>query len=193
MNSTFLTPDELRALALKACGENVLIHRTAVLVNCSTISIGDHVRIDPFAVISVSGGMTIGDHVHISGHCMFTGSAVIEMQDYSGVSQGTKVLSSTDDYSGPALTNPTVPSELRSLRTEAIIIGRHVVVGANCVVLPGGSIGEGASVGALSLVKAPLAPWMVYAGVPARPVKERDRHALVLEQKMKSRIESLSR
>lgn len=187
MNSTFLEPEELRALALRACGENVLIHRTAVLVNCRTISIADYVRIDPFVVISVSGGITIGRHVHIAAHCSFTGSGKIELEDYCGISHGTKVLSSTDDFSGAALTGPTIPGDLRSVQIGPIVVGRHVVVGANCVVLPGGSIGEGATVGALSLVKAPLAPWTVYAGVPARPIRERNRQVLVLEQRMTAR------
>jgi carbonic anhydrase/acetyltransferase-like protein (isoleucine patch superfamily) len=55
------------------------------------------------------------------------------------------------------------------------------VVGAGSVILPGCSIGEGTTVGALSLVNRKLDPWMIYAGAPARPLRERRRELLQLE------------
>lgn len=48
-------------------------------------------------------------------------------------------------------------------------------MGANCVVLPGVTIGEGCTIGALSLVNRDCEPWTVYAGTPARPIKARPR------------------
>ena len=61
------------------------------------------------------------------------------------------------------------------------MIGRHVVVGAGSVILPGCSIGEGTTVGALSLVNRPLDPWMIYVGAPVRALRERCRDLLQLE------------
>jgi galactoside O-acetyltransferase len=52
------------------------------------------------------------------------------------------------------------------------------MLGANTVVLPGITIGEGAFVGAGSLVKSSLAPWGVYAGNPLRLVKMRPEHVM---------------
>ena len=53
-------------------------------------------------------------------------------------------------------------------------IGRHAFLGTNVVVLPGVTIGEGAVVGANSLVTKDLKPWTVYKGSPARETARRD-------------------
>ena len=44
-------------------------------------------------------------------------------------------------------------------------------IGAHSVILPGVTIGEGAVVGAMSLVKTDVEAWSVCAGVPARMIK----------------------
>ena len=64
---------------------------------------------------------------------------------------------------------------------------KHSLIGSGCVVLagPGGLvIGEGASVGAMSLVKHDLEPWTVYAGIPARPIKKRDEVRMLELERM---------
>jgi len=54
------------------------------------------------------------------------------------------------------------------LRVGPVVIGRDVVIGTNCTVLPGVVIGDGAVVSAQSLVNADVAPGAVVGGVPAR-------------------------
>lgn len=56
------------------------------------------------------------------------------------------------------------------LRTGPVVIGRDVVIGANCTILPGVVIGDGAVVGAHSLVNLDVAPGARVGGVPARPL-----------------------
>jgi galactoside O-acetyltransferase len=56
-----------------------------------------------------------------------------------------------------------------------------VIIGAGAVVLPKLTIGEGVSVGALSLVNKTLKPWGVYFGMPVKRLRERSREMLVLE------------
>lgn len=184
MNEAFLSRTELERLGLKACGKNVLIHNTCVLVNCGNIAIGDNVRIDAFTVISVSGGIDIGSHLHISTHVLIVGSARVTLSDFANLASGAKVYSSSDDFSRSGLLGPTVPVEARAVNTAEVLLGKHVVVGAGSIVMPGSEIKEGATVGALSLVKGTLEPWMVYAGVPARPIKPRDRKALELARSL---------
>jgi acetyltransferase-like isoleucine patch superfamily enzyme len=62
-------------------------------------------------------------------------------------------------------------------------VARHAVLGANSVIVPGGSLGEGATVGALSLVKTPLEPWTVNAGIPTRVIGQRDRDGVLAEER----------
>jgi acetyltransferase-like isoleucine patch superfamily enzyme len=61
---------------------------------------------------------------------------------------------------------------IREYRTGPVEIGREVMLGANSTVLPGIIIGDGAVVGAGSLVNRDIPPGALAAGVPARVIKE---------------------
>lgn len=178
----FLSEEALRALDFAALGHNVLVHNTAVLVDCSNISIGDNVRIDPFCVLSVSGGLTIGRNVHIGSNVVLTGSASVSIGDFAGLSHGTRLFSANDDYSGAAMTGPTVPMVYRQVHAAAVCVGKHAIVGSNSVILPGSMIRDGAAVGALCLVRGDLAEWTIYAGSPLRPIRARARTLQYLEE-----------
>ena len=182
-NADYLSREALERLGFASLGEHVLIHPTCVLVGCGRMRIGSHVRIDPFCVITMSVELVIGDRVHISAHASLLGAGGITIGDYAFISHGTRVLSSSDDFSGPSICGPLVPPEWRHVVTAPIQVARHGVLGANSVILPGGGLGEGATVGALSLVKAVLEPWTVNAGVPTRVVGRRDREGVLAEER----------
>lgn len=55
----------------------------------------------------------------------------------------------------------------REYRCEKTVIGNNVFLGANAVVLPGVTIGDGAIIGAGSVVTKDIPPFTVYAGNPA--------------------------
>ena len=61
---------------------------------------------------------------------------------------------------------------------------RHAIVFVKTSLLPGTRLGEGAVVGAHSLVKGEIPAWTICAGTPARPVKERRRDLLLLERRL---------
>ena len=63
-------------------------------------------------------------------------------------------------------------------------IGKHVIVGSGCVILPGVTLEDGVAVGALSLVTKSCKEFGIYAGNPARRIAERKRDLLVLEQQL---------
>lgn len=56
-------------------------------------------------------------------------------------------------------------------RTGRVDIGKRVMVGANCTVLPGIRIGDGASVSAMSLVNCDIPSGQKWGGIPARRLK----------------------
>ena len=62
-----------------------------------------------------------------------------------------------------------------SINTESIKIENDAYICAGAVVLPGVTIGEGAVVGANSVVNRNLKPWTIYNGNPIKKVGERDR------------------
>jgi galactoside O-acetyltransferase len=185
-NQTFLSEAALQALGFARLGRQVLIHPTAVLVDCARISLGDHIRIDPFCVLSGSD-MEIGSYVHIGSHCSLSGAGRIVLEDFSCLSHGVKLFSSRDDFSGGSMTNASVPAELRNVVHGEVRLGRHVVVGAGTVVMPGVTIGEGSAVGALSFVDSSLEDWGIYAGIPARRIRERKKDLLALEAQLLQR------
>ena len=184
LNSAFLSDEDLANVGFKSLGRNVRLHSTCVVVNPQAISIDNDVRIDAYCVLSVSGGLTIGDHVHIASHVVLVGSGAIHLEDFCGISIGSRLISSSDDFSGRVLTGPTVPAEFLDVTSSDITIGRHALVGANSVVLPGGGLGDGSAVGAMSCVKRQLEPWTIHAGNPLRRLGERKRDLLELERRL---------
>jgi len=58
-------------------------------------------------------------------------------------------------------------------------IARGAFVGVHCVILPGVTIGERAVIAAGSVVVRDVAPGLVVAGVPARPINEEERETVV--------------
>ena len=109
--------------------------------------------------------------------------------DFAGLSARVAAYSSSDDYSGESLTNPTVPEAFSAVQHAEVIIGRHVIVGAGGVLLPGATIGQGAAIGALTLVTKPCAEFGVYFGAPARKIGERKRTVLELERQLAERLQ----
>lgn len=183
----FLGRQALRRLGFAAIGTDVAVSERASIYGASRISLGDHVRIDDFCVLSAGEeGMRIGSYVHIACYCSLIGTARIELEDFSGLSARVAVYSSSDDYSGTGLTNPTVPSDFRRVTDAPVRIARHVIVGAGAVILPGVTIGEGAAVGALALVNHSLEPFTIYSGIPARRVGSRSRALLELEAQLRA-------
>jgi galactoside O-acetyltransferase len=179
-NAAYLSRAELEGLGFAALGENVRIHPSCVLVGCPKIRIGSHVRIDPFCVITMSADLEIGNFVHISAHASVFGAGSIHIDDFACISHGATILSSTDDLTSSFLCGPLVPAKWRRPMTSPVVLARHTVVGANSVVLPGATLEEGATVGALSLVKSRLKAWTVNAGVPSRVVGHRDGQAVLM-------------
>lgn len=71
-------------------------------------------------------------------------------------------------YNATVLTHEFLVREYRKGRVE---IGRGVVIGNSTVILPGVSIGDGAVVGACSLVNKDIPAGVLAAGVPARVIR----------------------
>jgi acetyltransferase-like isoleucine patch superfamily enzyme len=184
--TSFLGEEELHALGLRACGRHVKISRLARLYAPELLSVGDHSRIDDFCILT--GEITLGACVHVAPFCLLAGSRGIVLEDFAGLSSRVSIYTESDDYvSGNGLTNPTVPAGLRRITDAgAVRLGKHTIVGCGAVLLPGTQLGEGCSVGALSLVRGELESWSVYRGNPAiRAGRRRSRTILRLEAELR--------
>jgi galactoside O-acetyltransferase len=181
---SYLTDRQISKLGLKSVGNNVKISKYANFYGAQFISIGSDSRIDDFCILSASpeGLVSVGNHVHIGAGVHLYGAAGVQIADFSGLSSGVKIYSISDDFSGNFMTNPTLPSNYLNVQRGVVVIERHVIIGAGTVILPGVKIGEGAAVGALSLVTKSLSAWHVYVGQPVRKIKARSKKLLKLEK-----------
>ena len=176
-------------LNFKSVGEDVLIWPMAKIVSPEVISIGDSVIIDDFVFIMGGERTEIGSFVHIASFTSITGGGEFIMENFAGLSGGIRVYTGNEDYSGNCLTNPAVPYPYRVPIRSGVHIKKHAILGANTVILPGIIIGEGAVVGANSLVKTDCEPWTIYVGSPARAIKSRRRQKIVeLEAQFCSKV-----
>lgn len=173
---SFYSDSELKEIGFKSVGKDVKISRKASIYSPQRISIGDNVRIDDFCILS--GNLTIGSHIHISAYVALYGAMGIVMEDYSGISAKSVVYSAMDDFSGDYLIGPIHPDEYTNVQGGTVRIGKFVQIGCNSVVFPNLVIGEGAVVGACSLVRNNIEEWSISYGVPARKQKERSRELL---------------
>lgn len=176
MRDSFYTSEELLQLGLKKFGDNVKISRKSSIYNPEGICINNNVRIDDFTILS--GRIEIGSNIHISAYTALYGSYGIVIEDFCTVSARVLIFSATDDYGGDYLTNPTIPPEFRNVISGPVCIKKHTIIGAGTIVLPAVTIGNGVAVGAMSLVKENLAPWIMYAGIPAKKIGNRSKGLL---------------
>jgi acetyltransferase-like isoleucine patch superfamily enzyme len=182
-----LSRDAIEAMGFAVVGKHVQISERASFYGASRIRLGHNVRIDDFCVLASGiGGIDICNYVHIAVGSSLIGAGKITMSDFSGLSSRISIYSSSDDYSGAALTNPTVPAEFTGVTHADVFLDKHVIIGSGSVILPGVTLEEGVAVGALSLVTKDCKAFGIYSGNPARRISERKRDLLALEKELRS-------
>lgn len=185
------TEDDLAEEGFRSLGRHVRIARNCTIIGAENISLGDHVRIDGYCTLVAAGRgwLNLGSYIHIGGHCALLAGEGITLEDFSGLSWGVQIYTRSDDFSGRHMTNPTVPARYTGVKGAPVRLGRHAIVGAGSVLLPGAELGEGAALGALSLTAGALEPWAIYSGVPAKRIKPRSRRLLELEAAFLAELE----
>ena len=161
----------------KKIGNNVKIYPLAKILNPEVISIGNNVIIDDFVLIYAKNKMKIGNYVHVACFSSITGGEFFEVGDFCAISQGCRILTGTDDFKDWGFGNTTIPEKYRNTKRAPIRIGKFCIVGANSVVLPGVTIGEGAVVGACSVVTRDSEPWGIYIG--NKKIGERNKEGVM--------------
>jgi galactoside O-acetyltransferase len=177
----YFSKGEAESMGFKSLGNNVLISRNSRIYIPEYTSIGDNSIVDDYCILS--GNVEIGRNVHLAHGCrLIAGIEGIFMADFSGLAFGVTVFAQSDDYGGDALTNPTVPMKFRKISRGRVVIGRHVIVGANSIIFPGVVCGEGSSIGSFSMVTKSTESWSIYFGIPAKKIKNRRRNLLEFEK-----------
>ena len=164
---------------IKRTGMNVIIGKTVRIRYPELIEIGDNVIIDDFCYISTA--LQLDSNIHIAAGCKLIGGkkATISIGEFSTLAPNVVLAAGSDDYSA-GIASPLVPTEFKgNVEIGEITLGRHCIIGANSTILPNVHMADGSAVGAQTLVKTNLEPWHLYAGVPARLIRKRDRDRIL--------------
>jgi len=113
-----------------------------------------------FAGQSHNPTLTIGANVNFSDS-VHIGSRVLISDHSHGI------------YRGPNQSSPDIPPNLRPLHSSApIVIGSNVWIGDGVAILPSSVIGDGAVIGANSVVTGTVPANTIALGSPARPIRQ---------------------
>lgn len=134
-----------RRLFLVKLGRGSVIHMGAFVEKPRWITVGDHTLINPDCMLDGRGRLTIGSNVDIA------------MQ--------VAIFTMAHDINDPDYRPVAAP----------VVIEDRVSIFSRATVLPGVRIGEGAVVGAGSVVTKDVQPYTVVAGVPAKKIGERSK------------------
>lgn len=143
---------------------NVKTFEYTKIIGLENIKFGNYIIIDDFALIYAKEKITIGNHVHIASFTSISGGGELIMEDFSTISSGCRIVTGTDDFKDGGFGNSTISNEFRNISTGKVKLEKFAIIGGNSVILPGVTIGEGASVGAGSVVTKDLEPWGIYIG-----------------------------
>ena len=159
-------------------GNDVRVHSTAIINHPEMISIGNHVSIDIGVYIATQVDM--GNWIHIAPYvCVIGGEdSLLTMEDFAAISAGAKAICASDDFTRGLLA-PFVPIRYRQVKGAPIHFKKFSALGANSIIMPGVTLAEGSTVGALSVVTKDTEPWGVYVGSPAKRVGTRDRELIL--------------
>lgn len=122
-------------------------------------------------------GLDIGKHTY--GSISLRGNGIVTVGKFCSIANGVKALFFDDHRVDWITTFPFlqrwkmlgVPDQ--ATRPEKIVVGNDVWLGTDVILLGGDNIGDGAVIGAFSVVSGKIPPYTVAVGNPAKPVKER--------------------
>lgn len=146
LNSGYKTPEEVRKILSKITGDEI-DNSIQVLTPFNT-DFGRNIK--------------LGKDIFINKSCMFVDLGGIELEDNVLIGPEVKVLS---------VNHPVDPIKRRGVILKSVKIKRNAWVGAGAVICPGVTIGENSVIGAGSVVTKDVPDNSVYAGVPAKFIK----------------------
>lgn len=134
------------------------------ILRCFGAKVGFGVHVYPGVNIWAPWNLDLADECVVGNGATLYSQGKIFIGRRAVISQGTHLVTGTHDY-----TKLGFP-----LFTKPIYIGDKAWIATEAFVHPGVTIGEGCIIGARSVVAKDMPPWMVCAGHPCRPLKERN-------------------
>jgi putative colanic acid biosynthesis acetyltransferase WcaF len=125
--------------------------------------IGRGVHVYPGVQIWAPWNLELGDECGIASGAILYCQGKIKVGCRAVISQGAHLVAGTHDY-----TQPGFPLVIRPIN-----IGDQAWIAAEAFIHPGITIGKGCVIGARSVVTKDMPAWMICAGHPCKPIKER--------------------
>lgn len=175
-------------LLLGSCGRNVVFGRDVVLRHPHKIHIGDNVVIDDHCLLDAkgdtnrgidigndvfvgrntilsckNGDITLAEGVNIGFNCEVFSAGLVTIGAHTLLAAYSYLIGGDHDFS-----DPTVAVNAQPRKSDGIVVGAGVWIGAGAKVLDGVSIGDRAIVGAGAVVLGPVPAGAKAVGVPAR-------------------------
>lgn len=142
--------------------KTVKIFDEAKIIGKENIDFGKYIIIDDFTFIYAKEKITIGNYVHIGSYTSITGGGEVVFDDFVAIASGCRFLTASDDFTDGGFGNPTIDNKFRNIKMGNIKMEKFSIIGANSIVFPNVTIGEGASIGAGSVVTRDIKPWAIY-------------------------------
>lgn len=139
----------------------------AALLQFFGATLGRNCRFYPASRVWAPWNLTCEDTVLVADGAELYNPSPMYLASHAIVSQGAYLCGATHNYNDPAF--PVISYPMR--------LGRYSWVAARACVSPGVNLGDGAILGMASVATRDLEPWTIYAGIPARKVKSRERLA----------------
>ncbi|WP_422374601.1 putative colanic acid biosynthesis acetyltransferase [Roseibium sp.] len=127
--------------------------------------VGEGVYVAPSARIWHPGNLVLEDFAAIADEADIYNMAPVTIGKYAVVSKRAHLCAGSHD----------INDDRFLLIAKPVTLEAYSWVAAEAFVGPGVTVGEGAVLGARGVTAKDLAPWTVFAGNPARPLKERGR------------------
>jgi len=109
------------------------------------------------------GGIVIGKNTTINHRCRLDSRGGIRIGNYVAISSGVSILTADHDPDCPDF----------SARLAEVVIDDNCFIGTSVLILKGVHLGAGAMVGAGSVVTKDIPPGEIWAGNPARKIRDR--------------------
>jgi len=158
--------------------------------------VGDHSVVDDFCYFSTK--VKIGMMSHVAASCVIAGGKdrQFTMGDFGSIASGVKIYCGSNDFVNDLVILAPDYDIGMEMCSGDVTIGDYCGVGTNSVIMPGTVIPEGTVIGGLSWVPAfsKLDPWSVYAGVPIKKIKDRNKDRILRQAtKIRLRLEQVYR
>ena len=114
-----------------------------------------------------AGQIQIGEDTRLNRGCTLTSYAQIRIDDFTIIGEFVSIRDANHGLKRGE------PMRYQPHTCEPILIGRDVWIGRGSCILPGVTIGEGAVIGANSVVTRDVPDFAIAAGVPAKVIKMR--------------------